>query len=85
MMAAQPQAWIGENQNLVIRRATQADAEVCGRICFEAFGTLAEKHNFPSDFPALEIPVHVLSTMFSHPSFFCVVAAQEHPVGSGHG
>jgi hypothetical protein len=40
-MAAQPQAFI-ENQALVIRRATPADAEVCGRICFEAFGTLAE-------------------------------------------
>ncbi|HZW91836.1 MAG TPA: GNAT family N-acetyltransferase [Candidatus Eremiobacteraceae bacterium] len=77
MMAAQPQAWIGENQNLVIRRATQADAEVCGRICFKAFSTLAEKHNFPPDFPTPEIPVHVLSTMFSHPLFFCVVAEQD--------
>jgi predicted N-acetyltransferase YhbS len=75
-MAAQPHSWIAENQAIVIRRATTADAEVCGRICFEAFGTLAEKHNFPNDFPAPEIPVHVLSTMFSHPSFFCVVAEQ---------
>jgi len=77
MTAAQPKAWIGENQNLVIRRATQADAEVCGRICFNAFGALAEKYNFPPDFPAPDIPVHVLSTMFSHPSFFCVVAEQD--------
>jgi predicted N-acetyltransferase YhbS len=76
-MAAQPQSWIAENQALVIRRATPADAEVCGRICFEAFGTLAHKHNFPPDFPAPEIPTHVLSTMFSHPSFFCVVAEQD--------
>lgn len=76
-MAAQPQSWIAENQALVIRRATPADAEVCGRICFEAFGTLAHKHNFPPDFPAPEIPSHVLSTMFSHPSFFCVVAEQD--------
>jgi predicted N-acetyltransferase YhbS len=74
-MAAQPQAF-SENQTLVIRRATPADAEVCGRICFEAFGTLADKHNFPQDFPSREIPIHVLSTMFSHPSFFCVVAEQ---------
>src|SRR5436190_149622 len=74
-MAAQRQAFI-ENQALVIRRATPADAEVCGRICFEAFGTLADKHNFPQDFPSPEIPIHVLSTMFSHPSFFCVVAEQ---------
>ena len=76
-MAAQPQSWIAENQAIVIRRATTADAEVCGRICFEAFGALAEKHNFPNDFPTPEIPAHVLSTMFSHPSFFCVVAEQD--------
>jgi predicted N-acetyltransferase YhbS len=76
-MAAPPQSWIAENQTLVIRRATPADAEVCGRICFEAFATFAEKHNFPCDFPAPEIPIHVLSTMFSHPSFFCVVAEQD--------
>ena len=77
IMAAQPQSWIDENPALVIRRATLADAEVCGRICFDAFATLANKHNFPPDFPAPEIPVHVLSTMFSHPSFFCVVAEKD--------
>jgi GNAT superfamily N-acetyltransferase len=76
-MPAQPQSWIAENQGLVIRRATPVDAEVCGKICFEAFGTLAHKHNFPPDFPAREIPTNVLSTMFSHPSFFCVVAEQD--------
>lgn len=76
-MAAPPQSGITENQTVVIRRATPADAEVCGRICFEAFGTLSRKHNFPPDFPAVEVPIHVLSTMFSHPSFFCVVAEQD--------
>ena len=75
-MAVQPQSLVSENQAVVIRRATPADAEVCGRICFRAFGTLAQSHNFPPDFPAPEIPIHVLSTMFSHPSFFCVVAEQ---------
>jgi GNAT superfamily N-acetyltransferase len=77
IMAVQPQSWITENQALVIRRATASDTEVCGRICFDAFTTLANKHNFPPDFPAVEIPIHVLSTMFSHPSFFCVVAEQD--------
>jgi hypothetical protein len=55
-MAAQPETLVGENPAVVIRRATPADAEVCGRICFDAFGTLANKHNFPPDFPAVEIP-----------------------------
>jgi predicted N-acetyltransferase YhbS len=75
-MAEKAQTLVTESQAIVIRRATPSDAEVCGKICFEAFGTLAKHHNFPPDFPAPEIPIHVLSVMFSHPSFFCVVAEQ---------
>ena len=73
-MAAQPQSLISENQAVVIRRVTPGDAAVCGRIGFEAFATLANKHNFPPDFPTPEHAAHLLSMMFSHPSFFCVVA-----------
>ena len=73
-MATQSQAFGPKHESLVVRRATPADAEVCGRICYEAFGSIATQHNFPQDFPAPEIPVAVLSTMFSHPGFFCVVA-----------
>jgi len=68
-------AVITENSS-IIRRATPADAGVCGRICFEAFGALAAHHNFPPDFPAPDVPIAVLSKMFSHSSFFCVVAEQ---------
>ena len=76
-MAAQPQSLIGENQAVVIRRGSPDDAAVCGRIGFEAFATLANKHNFPPDFPTPEQAAHVLSMMFSHPSFFCVVAEHD--------
>jgi predicted N-acetyltransferase YhbS len=76
-MAAQPETLSSENPALVIRRATPADADVCGRICFDAFATLAKKHNFTPDFPTPDRPTHVLSIMFSHPSFFCVVAQQD--------
>jgi GNAT superfamily N-acetyltransferase len=76
-MAAQSESLIRNNQAVVIRRATPADAEVCGRIGFESFAMLANKHNFPPDFPAPEVAVHVLSIMFSHPSFFCVIAEQD--------
>jgi predicted N-acetyltransferase YhbS len=71
-----PAALVTENSSIVIRRAFPAEAEVCGRICFEAFGALAAHHNFPPDFPAPDAPIAVLSMMFSHPSFFCVVAEQ---------
>jgi len=76
IMAAQSQALSPSEQSLVIRRATPADADVCGRICFEAFGQLAAHHNFPLDFPAPEVAIGLLSMMFSHPAFFCVVAEQ---------
>src|SRR5215470_7090751 len=77
IMAAHPQSLISENLAVVIRRATPEDAAVCGRIGFEAFATLANKHNFPPDFPAPEHATHVLSMMFAHPSFFCVVAEHD--------
>jgi GNAT superfamily N-acetyltransferase len=76
-MAAQPEPLISENQAVVIRRAAPHDAAVCGRIGFEAFANLANQHNFLPDFPTPEHAAHVLSTMFSHPSFFCVVAEQD--------
>jgi predicted N-acetyltransferase YhbS len=76
-MAAQPESMIDDHQAVVIRRATPADAGACGKIGFESFATLANKHNFPPDFPTPEVAVHVLSIMFSHPSFFCVVAERD--------
>jgi len=79
-MAAQPQSLISENQAVVIRRGTPDDAAVCGRIGFEAFATLANKYNFPPDFPTPEHAIQVLSMMFSHPSFFCVVAEQDEKI-----
>jgi GNAT superfamily N-acetyltransferase len=66
-----------KQHSLRIRRATAADAEVCGKICFEAFNKLAAEHNFPPDLPAPEMATGVLSAMFSHPGFFCVVAEED--------
>ncbi|MGC1606722.1 MAG: GNAT family N-acetyltransferase [Candidatus Acidiferrum sp.] len=76
-MAGQSQGVHSGEPSVAIRRASAADAEVCGRICFEAFTALANRHNFPADFPALEVSIGVLSAMFSHPGFYCVVAEQD--------
>lgn len=64
-------------QPITIRRAQPADAEICGRICYDAFTTLNNHHNFPPDFPSPDVATQVLSMMFSHPGFFCVVAEQD--------
>jgi len=61
-------------RDITIRRAQPSDAEVCGRICYEAFTRLNQHHNFPPDFPSVEVSVGVLSSMFANPRAFCVVA-----------
>ncbi len=68
---------LNDKDSVEIRRATPEDAEACGKICFEAFDTLARHHGFQPDFPTPEVPVSVLRMMFSHPSFFCVVAQSD--------
>jgi GNAT superfamily N-acetyltransferase len=80
-MSAEPQLPISENvisadNGIVIRRATPVDAGICGKICYDAFVTIAANHSFPPDFPSVEVPVDVLSMMFSSPAFYCVVAEQ---------
>jgi GNAT superfamily N-acetyltransferase len=62
------------NSPIAIRKARVEDAPVCGRICYEAFTTISTEHGFPPDFPSIEVATHVLSMMFSHPGFYCVVA-----------
>ena len=61
-------------QEFVLREAQPRDAEICGTICYEAFNTLSKRHGFPCDFPAPDVAISVLSMMFSHPGFYCVVA-----------
>jgi GNAT superfamily N-acetyltransferase len=59
---------------LAVRRATPEDAAVCGQICFDAFSAVNRSFGFPCDFTVLEAPIAVLTMMFSHPGFYCVVA-----------
>ncbi len=46
-----------------LRAGLPADAEVCGRICFEAFRQISRQHNFPQDFPNPDAAIDVLSMM----------------------
>ncbi len=61
-------------EEVTIRQARPGDASVCGQICYDAFNTVNRSHGFPSDFPGPERATGVLSMMFSHPGFYCVVA-----------
>jgi len=60
--------------NLTRRRGTAEDANACGTICFEAFKTISEAHNFTPDFPSADVAIGLLTWMLSHPAFYSVVA-----------
>ena len=59
---------------IAIRQATPADAAAAGVICYRAFHDINTAHNFPPDLPTPEAGIGVLTMMFSHPGFYCVVA-----------
>ena len=60
-----------------LRPGAPADAEICGPICYQAFKSINDAHNFPPDFPSPEVATEVLGMLLSHPSFYSVVAERD--------
>jgi predicted N-acetyltransferase YhbS len=60
--------------NVQIRSMKREDVETCGRICYEAFKSIAERHNFPPDFPSPEVAAGLLSQLLSRDDIYSVVA-----------
>lgn len=60
--------------NATLRPANAADATRCGAICYDAFKTIAEQHNFAPDFPSPEVATALLTGLLAHPGFYAVVA-----------
>jgi len=57
-----------------LRRGTPEDAAALGRIDFEAFKSVSSEHNFPWDFPSVEVATAAVGGMLANPGFYCVVA-----------
>ena len=65
------------------REAQATDAAECGRIIYAAFAAIAAQHNFPPDFPSVEVAAGIASMLIGHPGFYGVVAEQDgHILGS---
>jgi predicted N-acetyltransferase YhbS len=62
---------------ILLRPGTPMDAAVCGPICFEAFKTIDDEHNFPWDFPSAEVATGLLTMMLLNPGFYSVVVEKE--------
>jgi GNAT superfamily N-acetyltransferase len=68
-----------------LRSMQPEDVEPCGRICYEAFKDIAEKHNFRPDFPSAEMAIALIGWLFASPGAFNVVAESDRRViGSNH-
>jgi predicted N-acetyltransferase YhbS len=60
--------------DVLIRPASAADAAACGRICYEAFSTVAEAHGFPMDWRSEDAAVNVVAARLAHWQTYGVVA-----------
>jgi predicted N-acetyltransferase YhbS len=62
--------------DITLRPATLSDAPEAGRVLYEAFKLLADRHNFPADFPSVDFASSLLGMLIDHPAFYGVVAEQ---------
>jgi predicted N-acetyltransferase YhbS len=60
-----------------LRKGEAADGAAVGDICYRAFRTVAESHNFAPDFPSADMAADFLSGLIAHEGFFDVVAESD--------
>jgi predicted N-acetyltransferase YhbS len=60
-----------------LRPGTREDAAACGVIDFEAFKSISSEHNFPWDFPSVEVATFVTTALLSNPGFYSVIAEMD--------
>ena len=56
---------VSAQPEVTLRKATPADAAVCGAICYKAFSTISAEHNFPCDLPNEEVAIGMLTMLWS--------------------
>jgi GNAT superfamily N-acetyltransferase len=59
---------------VVLRAGRPDDAETCGQICYQAFKSISDRHNFPPDFPDAGAAVGLMSFLLSRDDIYSVVA-----------
>ena len=60
-----------------LRAAQASDIPACGTTMYEAFRDIAERHNFPLDFPSAEVAGGLLHMMLEAPDFDAFVAEED--------
>jgi predicted N-acetyltransferase YhbS len=62
---------------LTIRSIEQADAEICGKIGFQAHKVISSAHGYPSEQPTNEFAVEMIKTMLANPYSWGSLAEQK--------
>jgi predicted N-acetyltransferase YhbS len=60
-----------------LRPGRPLDAKACARICYDAFSAIARQHNFPPDFPSVDVAADLMTMLLAHSRFFSVVAESD--------
>jgi predicted N-acetyltransferase YhbS len=63
--------------DITLRTGRAGDTAEGGRIVYEAFRKIAGQHNFPPDFPSVEVASGLLSELLSREDIHAVVAERE--------
>lgn len=61
---------------LSLRPGRPDEADILGKICFEAFASISDAHNFPRDFPSAEVATGLMTMMLARPDIYSVVAEE---------
>lgn len=59
-----------------LRPATTDDIQETGKIIYEAFRSIAEKHKFPLDFPSIESGLGMAEMVIGNPNIYGVIAEE---------
>src|SRR5262245_25099150 len=66
-----------DSRNLILRNATTADADACGRIFYDAFESIACRHNLPVEPPSPEFTQFVVWAMLAGDGHVGLVAERD--------
>ena len=63
--------------SLVIRPIEQVDAEICGKIGYEAHKTISSAHGYPSEQPSEEFAIGLIRRLLENPNSWGVLAERQ--------
>jgi predicted N-acetyltransferase YhbS len=63
--------------SLIIRSIQQADAEICGKIGFQAHKAVSSAHDYPSEQPSIEFAVGMIKTLLANPNSWGALAERD--------